>query len=74
MAEELDSTVGYVVYYSMIYGVSDSPAVSSSSRSALKNQVEDLALAINTNVFMMIQRSWTNMIFELGSQYHKIIV
>ncbi|KAG6388461.1 hypothetical protein SASPL_149887 [Salvia splendens] len=51
LAEDLDSTVGNVVDYCKINGVSDSPAVSPSSRSALNNQVEDLAVAINTNMF-----------------------
>ncbi|KAL1546801.1 putative late blight resistance protein R1B-16 [Salvia divinorum] len=54
LAEELESTVGYMVDYCKINGGSGSPAVSvgSSSRSALKSQVEDLPvelLAIYTN-------------------------
>ncbi|XP_047978961.1 putative disease resistance RPP13-like protein 3 [Salvia hispanica] len=46
LAEEIESTVGYVVDYCKSNNVSDSPAVSSSSRSAvLKGQVDDLTLA-----------------------------
>ncbi|KAL1546745.1 putative late blight resistance protein R1B-16 [Salvia divinorum] len=52
LAKELESTVEYVVDHCKINNASDSPSVSSSSRSALKSQVEDLAvklLAINAN-------------------------
>ncbi|XP_042004628.1 putative late blight resistance protein homolog R1A-10 [Salvia splendens] len=47
LARELDSTVGYVVDYCKINSnsVSDSPGVSSSSRSALKSQVDHLTIA-----------------------------
>ncbi|XP_047980624.1 uncharacterized protein LOC125222177 [Salvia hispanica] len=47
LAKELDSTVGYVVDYCKINSnsVSDSPGVSSSSRSALKSQVDHLTIA-----------------------------
>ncbi|KAG6434682.1 hypothetical protein SASPL_106322 [Salvia splendens] len=45
LAKELESTVGYVVDYCKSNGASDSPAVSSSSRYALKSEVQDLKVA-----------------------------
>ena len=51
LAKELESTVGYVADYCN----SDSLSVSSSSRSALKNEVEDLTVATELMVRLSIR-------------------